>query len=280
MLRNQNINGFKRLRSLFFLRYIYNKNIDMRNLFNNISQEEKSRILEMHSGKKNVVKEDMFKSVKNFGKNLMGIPTYEDDNVERDENKIFDEIKRNNPDLFKDFDEPILHYLDYPRNDKRRKLAYRVFDSFDLVSKFGGSKKSFENEIIKYWTELNNGTTERPDYGLSDEKIRKNNEPIPPAWDEPKGDVVREQSTPPTVSVDCLLKAGFKLENVGGPMTKSEVYSGVIDGKNYQFNKYGYVRIFGYNNNNEKKAKWKCDPQSPKGIKIFDIKDAGPMMPM
>jgi hypothetical protein len=29
----------------------------MRNLFNNISQEEKSRILEMHSGKKNVISE-------------------------------------------------------------------------------------------------------------------------------------------------------------------------------------------------------------------------------
>ena len=36
----------------------------MKNLLNNISQEEKSRILEMHSGKKNVIKEsdiDMFK---------------------------------------------------------------------------------------------------------------------------------------------------------------------------------------------------------------------------
>ena len=63
-------------------------------------------------------------------------------------------------------------------------------------------------------------------------------------------------------------------------MTKEQVYSGVIDGENHQFNKYGYVRIFGYNNNNEKRAKWKCDPQSPKGIKIFDVKDAGPMMPM
>ena len=30
----------------------------MKNLLNNISQEEKNRILEMHSGKKNVIKED------------------------------------------------------------------------------------------------------------------------------------------------------------------------------------------------------------------------------
>ena len=29
----------------------------MKNLFNNISQEEKNRILEMHSGKKNVISE-------------------------------------------------------------------------------------------------------------------------------------------------------------------------------------------------------------------------------
>ena len=31
----------------------------MRNLFNSISQEEKSRILEMHSGKKNVISEEL-----------------------------------------------------------------------------------------------------------------------------------------------------------------------------------------------------------------------------
>ena len=58
MLLNQNItNYFKRLRSLFFFIDIYIKNISMKNLFNNISQEEKNRILEMHSGKKNVVNE-------------------------------------------------------------------------------------------------------------------------------------------------------------------------------------------------------------------------------
>jgi hypothetical protein len=91
--------------------------------------------------------------------------------------------------------------------------------------------------------------------------------------------VISEQSTP-NVSVDCLLKAGFKLDDVGGPMTRYQVYSGVIDGKNYQFTKEGYVRIFSYDNDKEKRAKWKCDLQSPKGIKIFDIKDAGRMMPM
>jgi len=30
----------------------------MKNLFNNISQEEKSRILEMHTGKKKIITED------------------------------------------------------------------------------------------------------------------------------------------------------------------------------------------------------------------------------
>jgi hypothetical protein len=86
--------------------------------------------------------------------------------------------------------------------------------------------------------------------------------------------VISEQSTP-NVSVDCLLKAGFKLEDVGGPMTRHQVYSGKMNGKNYQFNKYGYVRIFGYNNNNEKRAKWKCDPQSPNGIKISNTTNVG-----
>jgi len=58
MLPNQNItNYFKRLRSLFFFIDIYIKNISMKNLFNNISQEEKNTILEMHSGKQNVISE-------------------------------------------------------------------------------------------------------------------------------------------------------------------------------------------------------------------------------
>ena len=58
MLLNQNItNYFKRLRSLFFFIDIYIKNISMKNLFNNISQEEKNTILEMHSGKQNVISE-------------------------------------------------------------------------------------------------------------------------------------------------------------------------------------------------------------------------------
>ena len=34
------------------------KTNNMKNLFNNISQEEKNRILEMHSGKKNLISED------------------------------------------------------------------------------------------------------------------------------------------------------------------------------------------------------------------------------
>ena len=44
----------------------------MKNLFNSISQEEKSRILEMHSGKKNILTEDdilddIFDKLKNYG---------------------------------------------------------------------------------------------------------------------------------------------------------------------------------------------------------------------
>ena len=49
---------FKKLREVFFID-IYIKNISMKNLFNNISQEEKNRILEMHSGKKNVISEQI-----------------------------------------------------------------------------------------------------------------------------------------------------------------------------------------------------------------------------
>jgi hypothetical protein len=98
--------------------------------------------------------ENIFKSIKDIGKNLMGIPTYKDDNVERDENKIFDEIKKKYPDLFKEFDQPILNYLDLPTSDKRRKLAYYVFDNFDIISKFGGSKQSFEDGIVKYWNSI------------------------------------------------------------------------------------------------------------------------------
>ena len=73
MLLNQNItNYFKRLRSLFFFIDIYIKNISMKNLFNNISQEEKNRILEMHSGKKNVVSEQTSDQVVNVVAGAVG----------------------------------------------------------------------------------------------------------------------------------------------------------------------------------------------------------------
>ncbi len=98
--------------------------------------------------------EGMFQDLKNFGKGLLNQPTFDDDNVERDENKIFDEIKNKYPDLFAEFDKPLMDYLDHPRSDKRRQLAYRVFDSFDVASKFGSSKKAFEDSIVNYWKEL------------------------------------------------------------------------------------------------------------------------------
>ena len=73
MLLNQNItNYFKRLRSLFFFIDIYIKNISMKNLFNNISQEEKNRILEMHSGKKNVISEQNNAGISIAGNVLFG----------------------------------------------------------------------------------------------------------------------------------------------------------------------------------------------------------------
>jgi hypothetical protein len=86
--------------------------------------------------------------------------------------------------------------------------------------------------------------------------------------------VISEQSTP-NVSVDCLLKAGFKLEDVGGPMTRYQVYSGKMNGKNYQFTKEGFVRIFSYNDKNEQRGVWVCDPNSPNGIKISNITNVG-----
>ena len=50
----------------------------MKNLFNNISQEEKNRILEMHSGKKNVIREDvnsneMYNKAGHFNKSYKNI---------------------------------------------------------------------------------------------------------------------------------------------------------------------------------------------------------------
>jgi len=82
------------------------------------------------------------------------------------------------------------------------------------------------------------------------------------------------QGTNPDVS--CLVKAGFKKEQIGGPMTRRLVYTTVVDGMNYQYDTMGGVRVF--NDTQHKVGTWTCDPSSPKGIKIIGLKDK-PVMP-
>ena len=84
----------------------------MKNLFNSISQEEKSRILEMHSGKKNVISEQssktevkqFFDSCRNAGQSPMNITVLVDNihnavqGLGTDEDSIFEALT-----LTKDF---------------------------------------------------------------------------------------------------------------------------------------------------------------------------------
>jgi hypothetical protein len=77
--------------------------------------------------------------------------------------------------------------------------------------------------------------------------------------------------------ISCLTKAGAKLETIGGPMTRRKVYSYKANGKTYQFSEKGSVRIFG--GSTHKEGNWKCDSSSPKGVKVFNLKDTQ-MMPM
>ena len=54
----------------------------MRNLFNSISQEEKSRILEMHSGKKNVISEELTQDKHQLLLNLKNkFPKFKEDSM-------------------------------------------------------------------------------------------------------------------------------------------------------------------------------------------------------
>ena len=84
----------------------------MKNLFNSISQEEKNRILEMHSGKKNVISEQYFEtevkqifdSCRNAGQSPMNVTALVD-NIHKsvqglgtDEDSIFESLT-----LTKDF---------------------------------------------------------------------------------------------------------------------------------------------------------------------------------
>jgi hypothetical protein len=47
----------------------------MKNLFNDISQDEKNRILEMHSGKKNIISEQGIQQIPDFGAETQPSPT-------------------------------------------------------------------------------------------------------------------------------------------------------------------------------------------------------------
>ena len=86
--------------------------------------------------------------------------------------------------------------------------------------------------------------------------------------------IIGEQNVP---NVDCLVKAGFKYDSTGGPMTRRTVYSTTIDGMNHQYSPNGSVRVFG--NGSHKVGNWKCDPTAPNGVRVFGLKNK-PMMPM
>jgi len=75
----------------------------------------------------------------------------------------------------------------------------------------------------------------------------------------------------------CLIDAGFKLQSIGGPETRRTVYTNVTDGKTYQYYEDGTVRVF--NNKEHMEGKWSCDSNSPKGVKVYDLKPTT-MMPM
>lgn len=89
-----------------------------------------------------------------------------------------------------------------------------------------------------------------------------------------KNGLLSEQ--PESHDISCLLKAGFKKEQIGGPMTRREVYTTTKGGLNYQYGINGDVRAFNSKNKINKQGKWVC---SNGGIKILNLKDI-PMMPM
>jgi hypothetical protein len=83
--------------------------------------------------------------------------------------------------------------------------------------------------------------------------------------------VIEEQSSK---DVSCLIKAGYKKESIGGPMTKREVYSATKNGMKHQINVNGGIRVF--NDSSNKTGKWMCENGK---IKIMGLKDT-PSMPM
>ena len=70
---------------------------------------------------------------------------------------------------------------------------------------------------------------------------------------------------------DCLIQGGFKKKSIGGPMTKREVYSKVIDGKEHQLTIDGSVRIIN-GDRTETIGKWKCDMSSPSKVSFMNLK--------
>ena len=81
--------------------------------------------------------------------------------------------------------------------------------------------------------------------------------------------IISEQSTD---NMRCLLDAGFKPTQIGGPATKRIVYSNIVNGKTHQYSLNGTVRIFDKNMN--KVGKWRCDSTSPNGVLVYDLKDS------
>lgn len=80
--------------------------------------------------------------------------------------------------------------------------------------------------------------------------------------------VINEQNN---TNINCLIKAGFKKETIGGPMVRRTVYSTTIDGMTYQYSEGGYVRVF--NGKSHKTGNWSCDASAPNGVRVYNLKE-------
>ena len=219
----------------------------MKNLFNDISQEEKSRILEMHSGKKNIIKEDMSTEISS-------------------KLKVGDKVQMTNR-----------QYI-MALNSRGASLGYNLDDfgtmvtvmsvSPELIVKLDYGGLVYKGRDKKIHTIPAGCVKITPNYfqEFRDNILFLKCENQDMESTKTDCNVKTTNQTNTNSNSDCLLKAGMKLTSDINLPNFKQVYGGVIDGKNYQFTMGGTVIVSG--NGGKQKLHWYCDSKSPNGIKI------------
>jgi hypothetical protein len=153
----------------------------MKNLFNNISQEERNRILEMHSGKKNVISEQIAPQVTKASSQLTKKPAVTKSLVPTQPKNLSIQQSLSNIEKFCNTSGFVKGGLLDPASDIRAEFLKFNSDEqkiIDIIKRTVKTKKQFCNLMLDYYAVTYNDTDGNTFYDrllktLNDEELKQ-----------------------------------------------------------------------------------------------------------